>query len=170
MMRAWGSNLQVTPSAQLPESRTIFEIWNLLYLKSIIATWLSSSSASWVIGTILRIVYGLGLFLLFFPCPKRNLPLQLTYKRRNARKRNSDRRCMLVPHGDLLMILKEGRQQMSIVCSIIHFKTSSGAKREEQQEQEEKGSFESLQSWPEGPGRSGGPDVPFAKLPGEAVL
>ncbi|XP_070450146.1 uncharacterized protein [Equus przewalskii] len=142
----------------------------ILYLKSIVATWLSSSSASWVIGTILRILYGLGLFLLFFPSPKRNLPSQLTYKRRNVRKRNSDRRCMLVPHGDLLMIPKEGRQQMSILCSIVHFKTSSGAEREEQQEQEEKGSFESLQSWPEGPGRSGGPDVPFAKLPREAVL
>ena len=29
---------------------------------------------------------------------------------------------MLVPHGDLLMIPKEGRQQMSILCSIIPFK------------------------------------------------
>ncbi|XP_070443100.1 spermatogenesis-associated protein 31E1-like isoform X1 [Equus przewalskii] len=58
----------------------------ILDLKSIVATWLSSSSASWVIGTILRILYGLGLFLLFFPCPKRNLPSQLTYKRRNVRK------------------------------------------------------------------------------------
>ncbi|XP_070102455.1 spermatogenesis-associated protein 31E1-like [Equus caballus] len=64
----------------------------ILDLKSIVATWLSSSSASWVIGTILRILYGLGLFLLFFPCPKRNLPSQLTYKRRNVRKRQVEPR------------------------------------------------------------------------------
>ena len=31
---------------------------------------------------------------------------------------------MLVPHGDLLMILKEGRQQISIWCSILHFKSN----------------------------------------------
>nr|XP_044635557.1 spermatogenesis-associated protein 31-like [Equus asinus] len=64
----------------------------ILDLKSIVATWLSSSSASWVIGTILRILYGLGLFLLFFPCPKRNLPSQLTYKSRNVRKRQVEPR------------------------------------------------------------------------------
>nr|XP_044625269.1 putative spermatogenesis-associated protein 31C1 [Equus asinus] len=64
----------------------------ILYLKSIVATWLSSSSASWVIGTILRILYGLGLFLLYFPSPKRNLPSQLTYKRRNVRKRQVEPR------------------------------------------------------------------------------
>nr|XP_044635385.1 uncharacterized protein LOC123289459 [Equus asinus] len=64
----------------------------ILDLKSIVATWLSSSSASWVIGTILRILYGLGLFLLFFPCPKRNLPSQLTYKRGNVRKRQVEPR------------------------------------------------------------------------------
>ncbi|XP_070436990.1 spermatogenesis-associated protein 31E1-like [Equus przewalskii] len=64
----------------------------ILYLKSTVATCLSSSPASWVIGTILRILYGLGLFLLFFPPPKRNLPSQLTYKRRNVRKRQVEPR------------------------------------------------------------------------------
>ncbi|XP_070128096.1 spermatogenesis-associated protein 31D1-like [Equus caballus] len=58
----------------------------ILYIKSIVVTWLSSSSASWVIGTILCILYGLGLFLLFLPSLQRNLPLQPPYKRRNVRK------------------------------------------------------------------------------------
>ncbi|XP_070102524.1 spermatogenesis-associated protein 31E1-like [Equus caballus] len=65
----------------------------ILRLQSIVATCLSSSAASWVIGTILRILYGLGLFLLFFPpSPKRNSPSQPTDKRRNVRKRQVEPR------------------------------------------------------------------------------
>ena len=58
----------------------------ILRLQSIAATCFSSSAASWVIGTILRILYGLGLFLLFFPPPKRHLPSRPPGNRRNVRK------------------------------------------------------------------------------------
>nr|XP_008509553.1 PREDICTED: spermatogenesis-associated protein 31-like [Equus przewalskii] len=126
----------------------------LMFLKSLFATWPSSSSTSWVIGTILPFLCGLGLFLLRLPSLQRNPSSRPPCERRNIRKRQVE------PRG------KSSRSRKKRGA----LKASSGAEREEQQEQEEKGSFESLQSWPEGPGRSGGPEVPFAKLPGEAVL
>ncbi|XP_070085393.1 spermatogenesis-associated protein 31E1-like [Equus caballus] len=64
----------------------------ILRLQSIAATCFSSSAASWVIGTILRILYGLGLFLLFFPPRKRHLPSRPPGNRRNVRKRQVEPR------------------------------------------------------------------------------
>ncbi|XP_070102562.1 spermatogenesis-associated protein 31E1-like [Equus caballus] len=64
----------------------------LVFLKSFIATWLSSSSASWVIGTILPTLCGLGLFLLFLPSLQRNPSLRPPCKRRHIRKRQVEPR------------------------------------------------------------------------------
>ncbi|KAF5914058.1 hypothetical protein HPG69_010217, partial [Diceros bicornis minor] len=58
-------------------------------LKSIIAAWLSSSSTSWAIGTILAFLCELGLFLIFLPSLQSNPSLPPPRKCRNIRKRDS---------------------------------------------------------------------------------
>ncbi|XP_058400966.1 spermatogenesis-associated protein 31E1-like [Diceros bicornis minor] len=57
-------------------------------LKSVIASWLSSSPTSWAIAPILATLCGLGLLLLFLPYLQRNPCLRPPWKRRrNIRKR-----------------------------------------------------------------------------------
>ena len=56
------------PRGQLPEGRSAIQMMEspLLCLESL-ATWLSSSSTSWVPNTIVGILWGLGLYLLLLP-------------------------------------------------------------------------------------------------------
>ncbi|XP_070102515.1 spermatogenesis-associated protein 31E1-like [Equus caballus] len=64
----------------------------LMFLKSLFATWPSSSSTSWVIGTILPFLCGLGLFLLRLPSLQRNPSSRPPCERRNIRKRQVEPR------------------------------------------------------------------------------
>ncbi|XP_073079225.1 spermatogenesis-associated protein 31E1-like isoform X2 [Manis javanica] len=54
------------PRGQLPEGSSAIQMMEspLLCLESVLATWLSSSSTSWVPNTIVGILWGLGLYLL----------------------------------------------------------------------------------------------------------
>nr|XP_014718164.2 spermatogenesis-associated protein 31E1-like [Equus asinus] len=85
----------------------------ILYLKSIIATCLSSSSASWVIGTILRIVYGLGLFLLFFPCPQKEFALTTNLQKEKRQEAYRAGRKDLAEVGGLMSLLQSSPGRLS---------------------------------------------------------
>lgn len=87
-MRFWASSPQATPNAQLPDGSSVIQTMEnyLSFLKSAIATWLSSGFAPWVTYTILILLSGLGLFLLLLPFLGNKLSLSPPRKQRNIKK------------------------------------------------------------------------------------
>ncbi|KAM9642271.1 spermatogenesis-associated protein 31A6-like [Trichechus inunguis] len=101
-MQAWTVRLEHTGSAQLPESNNaILTMENYLFpLKSFSATWMSSSSTSWITETILGFLCGVGLFLLLLPYLQSNPPLPPPEKNINIEKVKNPRPSPNRPQGE----------------------------------------------------------------------